>query len=229
MKTGSLPVGEPRNSRDSLGAFLTIPNFFSISRVFLLIPIFVFLSWGSKNDGNIWAAIFMGLAVLTDFLDGATARWLNQFSRWGRILDPICDKICILSIGIFLALPTREYPLPVWFLGLIILRDLLILIGAHYIMGKFQHIPRSMVIGKWTTFFLAMLLISFTLEWMPGQPWLFLFRMDVLLIICSIMVILSGLLYARRTIRGKFPVDTKSRQEPSRDISSMNTIEKHLE
>ena len=172
-------MDQSKTSRESMGTFLTLPNLFSISRVFLLIPIFIFLGWGSKNDGNIWAAFFMGLAAITDFLDGATARWLNQNSKWGRILDPVCDKICLLSIGIFLTLPTREYPIPVWFLALIILRDLLILAGAYYMLGRHQYIPTSMGIGKWTTFSMALLLIAFTLEWVPQTPWLFLFRMDV--------------------------------------------------
>jgi len=212
MNAGSFISDRSKDHREPLGRFLTFPNVFSISRVFLLIPIFVFLSWGARDGGNVLAGIFMGIAALTDFLDGFTARRLNQFSRWGRILDPICDKICILSIGIFLALPTRSHPLPVWFLGLTVARDLLILAGAYYVMLKFQHVPTSMTIGKWTTFFLALLLFSYTLEWSTGPQWLFLFRMDVLLWICTIMVILSGALYAYRTIRGTFPDSMGSRR-----------------
>ena len=205
MKAGSEPISQRVYDAHPMGKFWVIPNMFSLSRVLLLIPIFMFLAWGKEHHGNTWAAAFMGLAALTDFLDGFAARRMNQSSRWGRILDPICDKICLLSIGIFLALPTRAYPLPVWFLALIIVRDLIILAGAYYVMGKFRHIPASMAIGKWTTFFMALLLISFTLEWMPKSRWLGLFRMDVLLVICTAMVILSGLLYAYRTIRGDFP------------------------
>jgi CDP-diacylglycerol--glycerol-3-phosphate 3-phosphatidyltransferase len=201
MKTAFVSVDRSKSSREPLGTFVTIPNLFSISRVFLLIPIFVFLGWGTDKEGNTWAAIFMGIAVLTDFLDGAAARWLNQTSKWGRILDPVCDKICIVSIGLFLALPSRAYPIPVWFIVLIVVRDLTILAGAYYLMGKLHYVPTSMAVGKWTTCFLAMLLISFTLEWMPNQPWLFVFRMDVLLWLCTIMVLISGVIYAYRTIR----------------------------
>ena len=150
----------------------TVANLFSVSRIFLLIPIFMFLRRGAEQNGNKWAVIFMGIAALTDFLDGASARILNQRSQWGRVFDPLSDKICLLSIGVFLALPTRAYPIPWWFLGLVILRDVLILVGSFYILGRFQHIPRSMTVGKWTTFFLALMLISFTLEWMPHQWWL---------------------------------------------------------
>jgi CDP-diacylglycerol--glycerol-3-phosphate 3-phosphatidyltransferase len=205
MKAGSEPVSQRVYDAHPMGKFWVIPNMFSLSRVLLLIPIFMFLAWGKERNGNTWAAAFMGLAALTDFLDGFTARRMNQSSRWGRILDPICDKICLLSIGIFLALPTRTHPLPVWFLALIIVRDLIILAGAYYVMGKFRHIPASMAIGKWTTFFMALLLISYTLEWTHTSLWLRLFQTNALLVICTTMVILSGLLYAYRTIRGNFP------------------------
>jgi CDP-diacylglycerol--glycerol-3-phosphate 3-phosphatidyltransferase len=213
MKAGSDPVSERIYDAHPMGKFWVIPNMFSLSRVLFLIPIFVFLAWGKERHGNTWAAVFMGLAALTDFLDGFTARRLNQSSWWGRILDPICDKICLLSIGVFLALPTRTHPIPMWFLALIIVRDLIILAGAYYVMGKFRHIPASMMIGKWTTFFLALLLISYTLEWIPTSPWLRLFRMDVLLWICTLMVIVSGLLYAYRTIRGDFPDRVQSNHQ----------------
>jgi CDP-diacylglycerol--glycerol-3-phosphate 3-phosphatidyltransferase len=205
MSSESLLNAESKPHREPLGNFWTISNLFSISRVFLLIPIFFFLYQGKDNNGNEWAAIFMGLAAITDFLDGATARWLNKMTRWGRILDPLCDKVCILSIGIFLALPSRDHPIPIWFLLLVIARDFIILVGSYYIIGRYHHIPSSMTIGKWTTFFMAMLLISYTLEWMPEQMWLVLFRMDVLLKICSVLVVLSGILYAYRMIRGSFP------------------------
>jgi len=210
MSGESLSNTESKPHPEPMGMFWTISNLFSISRVFLLIPIFFFLYQGSTNNGNLWAAVFMGMAAITDFLDGASARLLNQMTRWGRILDPLCDKACILSIGVFLALPNRDYPIPVWFLILVIARDLIILMGSYYIIGRYQHIPSSMAIGKWTTFFLALLLVSFTLEWRPEQSWLVLFRMDVLLKICSVLVVLSGIIYAYRMIRGNFPVSMES-------------------
>jgi len=219
MSGESLARNKLKHHREPLGRFWTISNLFSISRVLLLIPIFFFLYHGNQNNGNVWGAVFMVMAAITDFLDGASARLLNKMTRWGRILDPLCDKTCILSIGIFLALPSRDHPIPVWFLILVFARDLIILIGSYYIIGRYQHIPSSMTIGKWTTFFLAILLVSFTLEWMPEQPWLVMFRMDVLLKICSVLVVLSGIMYAYRMIRGNFPAPLKS-ESLSKDSTS---------
>jgi CDP-diacylglycerol--glycerol-3-phosphate 3-phosphatidyltransferase len=213
MKSVSSANHSSKNIQEPLGAFWTISNLLSVSRVVLLIPIFFFLYHGTENHGNAWAAIFMGIAAVTDFLDGFTARLLHQITRWGRILDPLCDKICILSIGIFLALPSRIHPIPVWFLVLAIARDVIILAGSYFIMGRHKHIPTSMTIGKWTTFFVAILLISFTLDWMPERPWLVLFRSDVLIWICSILVVLSGIVYAYRLIRGDFPAPIDSQSQ----------------
>ena len=209
-----------RTNEKILGRFWTVSNLLSISRVLLLIPIFIFLRLGSVKNGNSWAVLLMGIAAFTDYWDGATARWFNQRSHWGRILDPLADKVCLLSIGIFLALPMRTHPIPWWFLSLSVLRDLLILFGTIYIWGRFQHIPRSMTVGKWTTSFMSVMLISYTLEWMPESYWLWLFRMDVLLWISTGMVLLSGIVYARRTIHGNFPGE-----EIIPDKSEMNLSE----
>ncbi len=218
--TEGIITGNQSNKRGDLGwKIWTISNLLSLSRVFLLVPIFIFLRRGTEQNGNEWAVIFMGIAALTDYLDGASARWLNQRSQLGRILDPLSDKVCLLSIGIFLALPMRTYPIPWWFLGLTVLRDLLILVGTFYILGRFQHIPRSMTVGKWTSCFLALMLISYTLEWMPSSRWLFLFRMDVLLWISTVMVLLSGIVYARRTIKGHFPGEEMIHAEPEMNLA----------
>jgi CDP-diacylglycerol--glycerol-3-phosphate 3-phosphatidyltransferase len=200
--------------------FWTISNMFSLSRVFLLVPIFIFLHRGSEQNGNMWAAVFMGIAALTDFLDGASARLLNQRSQWGKIFDPLADKICLLSIAIFLTLPSRAYPIPWWFLVLVIMRDVIILIGSFYILGRFQHIPRSIGVGKWTTFFLALLLMSYTLEWLPSKWWLYPLRMDVLLWVSTGLVLFSGVVYAHRTIRGHFPGEEKILSDSERDAAA---------
>jgi cardiolipin synthase len=226
MRKAPLVADNAKSEREPMGQFWTISNVFSLSRVFLLVPIFIFLGWGSKNHGNLWAALFMGIAALTDFLDGLMARWFNQTTRWGRILDPLCDKVCIVSIAIFLALPTRAHPIPVWFLGLVVLRDVLIVIGAYYVMGRFRHIPSSIVMGKWNTFLMALLLISYTLEWSPQSPWLYVFRMEVLLWICTGMIVLSGILYARRTIRGDFPGVAGIRRSEAVTLSQDKEVEK---
>ena len=69
------------------------------------------------------ALLFFLLACLTDFLDGRIARQRNQISDFGKIMDPVADKI--LVIGIFLAFVQMQL-VPAWMVFVIIIREFLI-------------------------------------------------------------------------------------------------------
>ena len=96
--------------------FLTVPNLLSIARIFLLIPLFHYLKLGPKENGNFWALVVMATALVSDMIDGLIARWFHVETDWGRVLDPLADKIWLGALAIFLALPSRANPLPAWFL-----------------------------------------------------------------------------------------------------------------
>ncbi len=75
-----------------------ISNLLSLSRVVLILPIHYFLKMDTMT-GSYWAVFLMLLVALTDTLDGRLARKLNQQSDFGRILDPIADKVAIAVIA----------------------------------------------------------------------------------------------------------------------------------
>ncbi|MCK4297668.1 MAG: CDP-alcohol phosphatidyltransferase family protein [Candidatus Marinimicrobia bacterium] len=104
----------------------TLSNFISAFRLLFLIPIFFFLKQDSPT-GNLWAVFFMVWAIVTDIVDGYLARKLNQVSYWGKIIDPVSDKVCIAAVIIFLAFIPREVKIPIWFVALVLGRDLAIL------------------------------------------------------------------------------------------------------
>ena len=79
------------------GRIWTIPNILSVCRLLMLIPIFICLVRVQRG----WAVFWMGLGVLTDFLDGYIARHYNQRSDLGRIMDPVIDKVNVLSVSFF--------------------------------------------------------------------------------------------------------------------------------
>lgn len=72
-----------------------IPNSLTIIRIGL-IPIFVYISLFSENLDWV-AALLFAIAALTDWLDGFTARALDATSRFGKFLDPVADKLVVLS------------------------------------------------------------------------------------------------------------------------------------
>jgi cardiolipin synthase (CMP-forming) len=135
--------------------FWTIPNSLSILRVLLVIPALMALFSGNP-EGKWWALFWMGLAVLTDKLDGDIARWMHAESEWGRILDPLADKVGVGAVAI--ALLVKGW-IPLWFVLVLLLRDLLILAGGLVLRKKTGEVVPSNTAGKWAVGVLAGTLI----------------------------------------------------------------------
>lgn len=77
-------------------ANLNLPNFLTVVRI-LLIPVFVVLFSDPTPDRSLAAAVVFVVAAVTDLLDGYLARRHSQITRLGRLLDPIADKLLVLS------------------------------------------------------------------------------------------------------------------------------------
>ena len=97
---------------------LTIPNVISIVRL-AGVPLFLWLILVPEADG--WALLVLALSGISDYLDGYLARKLNQTSKLGEILDPVADRLYILSTVIGLA--WRDI-IPWWLAILLPARDL---------------------------------------------------------------------------------------------------------
>jgi CDP-diacylglycerol--glycerol-3-phosphate 3-phosphatidyltransferase len=80
---------------DSIANF-NLPNFLTVVRI-LLIPVFVVLFSDPTPDRSLAAAVVFVVAAVTDLLDGYLARRHSQITRLGRLLDPIADKLLVLS------------------------------------------------------------------------------------------------------------------------------------
>lgn len=97
---------------------VTIPNVISVIRL-AGVPLFLWLILVPEADG--WALTVLMLSGISDFLDGYLARRLHQTSRVGEILDPVADRLYILSTVIGLAV--RDV-IPWWLALLLPARDL---------------------------------------------------------------------------------------------------------
>lgn len=133
------------NTSDSwsdLGRFWTMPNVLSMLRLVLIIPLF----WLIVTDGKLfWIMIIVTLAIASDYFDGRIARWSNSVSEWGKVLDPMADKI---GGGAVVAALTIQGSLPIWFLAALAVRDLVILVGGGIIRARTGEITQSMWSGK---------------------------------------------------------------------------------
>ncbi len=103
----------------------------------------------------------MVIATLTDFFDGLLARSLNQVTDFGKILDPVADKICVVVASFALVIAGD---VPIWFALLVLLRDFAILVGGSMIITKRRIVVQSTWAGKWTVTFIAAYLVLATLR-----------------------------------------------------------------
>jgi CDP-diacylglycerol--glycerol-3-phosphate 3-phosphatidyltransferase len=109
------------------------------------------------------ACVFIFLAVLSDFLDGLTARRTGSISDWGKILDPLADKVGIAALVITLAIVGA---LPLWFLTVVIARDALIAGGGLLLTRRLGAPPSSNLWGKATSLCMSVYLTTISVGWM---------------------------------------------------------------
>src|SRR5215470_4985012 len=102
-----------------------------------------------RQPGDRWRALgVFGFAMLTDALDGPLARQRHEVSSLGKVLDPLADKIMIDATAIALS-RTRGFPW--WATGLLLARDLAIVLGAAFVYRRRAEITVAHASGKATT------------------------------------------------------------------------------
>ena len=125
-----------------LGRFWTVANLLSVLRLVLVVPITYLI----LVDGPLsWVFGLILLALMTDWFDGRVARWSRTVSEWGKVLDPLADKVA--GAAVVLALVVRG-ALPLWFLGVLIGRDLIIVLGGVVLARRTGQVVMSVWMGK---------------------------------------------------------------------------------
>ena len=111
--------------------YLTAANQLTILRMLLIPAIVILLLYGYRG----WALIVFVTAGLTDLLDGVIARATGQKTTLGAWLDPMADKLLLVTMFVMLTLPDigSANRLPVWFTVLVISRDVAIVLTAAVI------------------------------------------------------------------------------------------------
>lgn len=106
--------------RDPADRLLTIPNLLSVLRL-AGVPLFLYLLLGPRADG--WALLVLVFAGVSDWLDGKLARWLDQTSRLGALLDPAADRLYVFCT--LLAFVIRDI-VPLWIALVLVGRELVV-------------------------------------------------------------------------------------------------------
>jgi cardiolipin synthase len=176
---------------------LTIANQITLMRM-LLIPAFViFVLYGQLG----WALMTFLVAGITDALDGLIARRAGQQTTLGAWLDPMADKLLLLSAFIVLSLPDRGLTnrIPAWLTILVISRDVAIVLTVTIVnlaIGR-RTFPPSLL-GKATTALYIVTCLMFLIANYLGLPPAF---TDVFVYASLALTVLSALHYIRHAAR----------------------------
>jgi CDP-diacylglycerol--glycerol-3-phosphate 3-phosphatidyltransferase len=167
-----------------------LPNALTVGRL-VLVPIFVWLLV-TADGGRSWpAAIVFGVAGVTDQLDGWLARRLRVESEFGKVADPLADRLMIDAAVILLVIDDR---LPWVALAVIVARDLLLVGGYKLVMPRGYELSVN-TLGKAATWLLYAAL-GFVMVTHKGTDWpLWLFWAGLALAIAA------ALLYVRSAWR----------------------------
>lgn len=129
-----------------------IPNVLTIIR-FILVPIIII---ALALNNYMTALLVFIVSSITDVLDGIIARKFNAISDFGKLMDPLADKLTQLSIILTLAI---KGIIPIWIVVILCLKELILITGASFLYGK-ELVVSSRWYGKITTVLIFLAVVS---------------------------------------------------------------------
>lgn len=184
------------------GALRHLPNFLTLSRILVVLPMAVILTSPSKSAGFI-ATVLFAIASFTDWLDGYLARRMGIITVLGKFLDPIADKLLVMA-ALIMIIPFDR--VPAWMVLVILSREIVIT-GLRGIASSEGIVIEASNLGKYKTIFQIVailgLLLHYEYHWLFGlQSPLFLVNMHNVgifyLWIATIITVWSGVDYLVR-------------------------------
>ncbi len=178
---------------------MSLPNRLTMLRIVLAAAVFAAL----MTDDAGWHAAALGMfiaAMITDWLDGWLARRMKAVSPFGKVADPIADKILVL--GTLLALiRLKELAIPVWAVFLIVMRELVIG-GVRVIAGAQGKVLSADKSGKIKTVIqlvaiTAMLLVVVLRDRGQAAPWM-IGMVYPLTVLCAVLALSSLYSYLKQ-------------------------------
>ena len=125
---------------------MNLPNMLTIGRM-ILVPVFMVALLIDIPYGAYWAAVIFLAASFTDFLDGYLARKNNQITNFGKIMDPLADKLLVAAALICLV---QLGDVPAWIAILILGRELAVT-GLRSVAAAEGIVVAASKLGKWKT------------------------------------------------------------------------------
>jgi len=174
---------------------MTTATLFTIARI-VLTPMIVLSMF---YDHWALACCLFLIAGLTDLIDGLCARYLDQQTFLGALLDPIADKFLMLSCFLMLVfIDTSFFHLPMWFFVCVLSREMIQIIGGGwlYIYKGYRRIEPT-ILGKATTFIQILFILwicgCYCTQWVPDSTYCFMYVVLFLMGISSLQYILIAI------------------------------------
>jgi len=175
-----------RIRREKLKRVFTYANILSFSRILMAVPLVMALD-GRLFDESMrnWACFGIILAIfLSDVFDGPLARWTDQVTNLGKVIDPVADKICMMVVLIFLIQDKDFGHLFFTFFILITTRDTLLIITAIHLIQNQEEVFESLVSGK-IFIFTSVVMMIFYIFPTPDYLRLIAYTLSILFFIIS--------------------------------------------
>ena len=163
---------------------LNVPNVLTLLRI-LLVPVIVVALLDSTPNGDLVAAFVFAFASATDFVDGRLARSRDSVTTFGKLMDPIADKLLIIAALVSLVSLDR---LAAWVAMVIIARELAVTMSRMAATGYGVVISANRWGKVKTTFQVAMIFLLIAVHHSP--PWL-----DALVYVTVAITVASGIDY----------------------------------
>jgi CDP-diacylglycerol---glycerol-3-phosphate 3-phosphatidyltransferase len=188
---------------------LNLPNLLTVLRI-MLVPALVVALLGNTPGGDVLAAVVFALASLTDFIDGYLARARDSITTFGKLMDPLADKLLIVAALISLVSLHR---LAAWVAMVIITRELAVTV-LRLAATQAGVVMAASMFGKVKTCLQIVTILAVIA--VHNQPtWV-----AVLLYATVVVTVLSGLDYffglRRRMQQAQASADSSSSAEPTR-------------
>lgn len=156
-----MPIADLKPTSDR---FWTASNVVSMVRIVLTLPV----AWAIATDQSWLAFGLCWFAAFTDWLDGFVARATNTVSEWGKVIDPIADKVLV---GVIVMMLLLKGLLPMWFVALVVTRDVIIVLGGMYAQRYTKTVLPSKWSGKLAVSFIALTGVTALVQWMEVRDW----------------------------------------------------------
>jgi len=174
----------------------TIPNVLTIIRI-ILIPVFVVLFFKGQK---IAALCVFCAASLTDMLDGYLARRLNQITDFGKLFDPLADKLMVLTV---MVCQTFWGPLPLVAVIIVAVKELVMVLGGVFMLSK-DVVVYSNYFGKAAQvgFIFSLILSFFHDNFLEGNVVLWGMTPDILLLWITVaLAVIAMAVYAAGAVK----------------------------